>query len=322
MKKLCALFAIMACLSASAFAAYPEKAVTLVVPFGAGGGSDVMARSLVAALEAEKALPVPIVIENKPGGSGTVGWSYVAMKHRGDNYTIATTSGSFWNTAIAGQSPVSFRDFVPIAGVAMDPLTLVVNADSPYKTLADLVAACKAAPDKMVFAGTSAYAGDRVCLELLKKATGLNIKHLSFKSGAETTMAVLGNHVAASWANPSEAASMVESKKLRVLATATEERLAELPDVPTFKELGYPEVVYADLRGVVGPKGMSAEAVKVIAEAVKKACASPVWRDKYVKPNMVIGDFIPTEEWTKMVENQHYRFWDIFNGLGMAKCPR
>ena len=67
---------------------------------------------------------------------------------------------------------------------------------------------------------------------------------------------------------------------------------------------------------------MSAEAVKVIAEAVKKACASPVWRDKYVKPNMVIGDFIPTEEWTKMVENQHYCFWDIFNGLGMAKCPR
>lgn len=322
MRKLCAVFAILACLEASAFAAYPEKPVTLVVPFSAGGGSDVMARSLVAAMEAEKALPVPIVIENKPGGSGAVGWSYVAMKHKGDNYTIATTSGSFWNTAIAGQSPVSFRDFVPIAGVAMDPLTLVVNADSPYMTLADLIEAAKTNPDKLVFAGTSAYAGDRVCLEMLKKATGLNIKHLSFKGGAETTMAVLGNHVAASWANPSEAASMVESKKLRVLAVATEERIAELPDVPTFKELGYPGVVFADLRGIVGPKGMSPEAVNFIAAAVEKACTNPVWQDKYVKSNMVIGKFIPTEEWTKMVENQHYRFWDIFNDLGMAKCPR
>ena len=322
MKKLCAVFAILACLAGCGFAAYPEKPVTLVVPFSAGGGSDVMARSLVAALEAEKALPVPIVIENKPGGSGTVGWSYVAMKHKGDDYTVATTSGSFWNTAIAGQSPVSFRDFVPIAGVAMDPLTLVVNAESPYMTLADLINAAKTNPDQLVFAGTSAYAGDRVCLEMLKKATGLNIKHLSFKGGAETTMAVLGNHVAASWANPSEAASMVESKKLRVLAVATEERINELPDVPTFKELGYPGVVFADLRGVVGPKGMSPEAVKVLAAAIEKACASPVWQDKYVKPNMVIGKFIPTEEWTKMVENQHYRFWDIFNSLDMAKCPR
>lgn len=322
MKKLCAVFAILSCLEASAFAAYPEKPVTLVVPFSAGGGSDVMARSLVAAMEAEKALPVPIVIENKPGGSGAVGWSYVAMKHKGDNYTIATTSGSFWNTAIAGQSPVNFRDFVPIAGVAMDPLTLVVNADSPYMTLTDLIEAAKTNPDKLVFAGTSAYAGDRVCLEMLKKATGLNIKHLSFKGGAETTMALLGNHVAASWANPSEAASMVESKKLRVLAVATEERIAELPDVPTFKELGYPGVVFADLRGIVGPKGMSPEAVNSIADAVEKACTNPVWQDKYVKSNMVIGKFIPTEEWTKMVENQHYRFWDIFNDLDMAKCPR
>lgn len=322
MKKLCAALFFCVCLAGGAWAAYPEKPITLVVPFSAGGGSDVMARSLVAALESEKALSVPIVIENKPGGSGAVGWSYVAMKHKGDNYTVATTSGSFWNTPIAGQSPVTFREFVPIAGVAMDPLTLVVNAGSPYKTLDDLIQAAKANPNNIVFAGTSAYAGDRVCLELLKKATGVNIKHLSFKGGAETTMAVLGNHVAASWTNPSEAYSMVESKKLRVLASASETRLPNLPDVPTFKELGYPEVVYSDLRGVVGPKGMSSEAVKVLAAAIEKACDSPVWQDKYVKPNMVIGKFIPTEEWAKMVESQHYRFWDIFNDLGMAKCPR
>ena len=322
MKKLCLALAAVTLLAGTALAAYPERSVTLVVPFSAGGGSDVMARSLVAAMEAEKALPVTIVIENKPGGSGTVGWSYVAKKHQGDNYVITTTSGSFWNTAIAGQSPVNYRDFVAIAGVAMDPLTLVVNADSPYKTLKDLLDAAKASPDKLVFAGTSAYAGDRVCLEMLKKESGIDIKHLSFKGGAETTMAVLGNHVAASWSNPSEAAGMLESKKLRVLAVTTEERLPELPDVPTFKELVHPGVFYADLRGVMGPKGMSPEAVKVIAEAVKKACASEVWQNKYVKANMVIGKYIPTEAWAKAVEEQHYKFYDIFASLGMAKGAR
>jgi len=114
------------CGSGPAWAAYPDKPITFVVPFSAGGGSDVMARAIAKVFQDEKLLPQPLVVENRPGGSGAVGYAYVARRV-GDPYIIATVSSSFWTTPLTAESPVNHEDFTPISGLGLDPFLLMVT---------------------------------------------------------------------------------------------------------------------------------------------------------------------------------------------------
>jgi putative tricarboxylic transport membrane protein len=277
-----------------------------------------MARAIAGVMQKESILPQPLVVENKPGGSGSIGWSYVAGKI-GDSYIISTVSSSFWTTPLAGNSPVSYKDFTPVAALAMDPFLLMVKEDSPYKTLEDLIEAAKEKPEGLAVAGTSGLSDDRVCTGLLEKQAGVKFNFVPFEGGGDAMTALLGGHVQLCWASPGEALNQLEAKKARPLAVTTEERLEKLPDVPTFKELGYDQVVFYQFRGIVAPKNIPEDALKVLEEAFRKLSESTTWQKEYIEPNMVTARYLPAKEFGEAIVKQNELYAEIFKDLGLLK---
>ncbi|MBZ4654437.1 MAG: hypothetical protein JG781_1778 [Peptococcaceae bacterium] len=295
------------CGSGSKKAAYPSKSIEFVVPFSAGGGSDIMARMLVKVITDKKLSSQPFVVNNKPGGSGSIGYAYTAEK-KGDPYFIASVSSSFYTAPILGQSPVTYKDFTPICGLAMDTLVLVVKEDSKYKSVKEIIADAKANPKTLSVGGTSGTSDDAVMYHAMQARTGTEMKYVPFNSGGEVMTAVLGGHVDMAWVNPGEALSQLEAKKARALAVASKDRLTGLPDVPTLKEEGI-DLVLAQFRGVVAPKDIPEDALKYLEDVFKKVAESDEWKKDYLKKNMVEGRYLNSKEFgqalvdtTKMYE--------------------
>jgi len=305
------------CSSGPAWAAYPDKPITFVVPFSAGGGSDVMARAIAKVFQDEKLLPQPLVVENRPGGSGAVGYAYVARRV-GDPYIIATVSSSFWTTPLTAESPVNHEDFTPISGLGLDPFLLMVNPKSPYKTLEEIIKAAKEKPMGLTVGGTS-LSDDRVCTGLLEKAAGIKFNYVPFEGGGEAMTALLGGHVDLCWANPGEALNQLEAGRAAVLAVSVEERLAQLPDVPTFSEAGYPQVVHYQLRGIVAPKNVPEEAVKVLEAAFKKLHESQAWQKDYMERFMVTPRYYNAKDFANAIVERNNAYTVVYKEIGVLK---
>src|SRR5512133_2060716 len=158
---------------------YPEKPITLIVQSSAGGGSDIFARTLAAAIQKEKLLPQPIVVENKPGGSGGIAYAYVAGKKK-DPYYVLTAVTSFMTTPLMGITPVGLKDFTPIANFAFDEYMLMVNPKSKYNSVKEIVADAKANPKKITVGGTQLGSSDSICAYLVEKAAGVQFNYIVF----------------------------------------------------------------------------------------------------------------------------------------------
>ncbi len=313
MKKLLALaLLLLLSVSGTAFAAYPTEPVTMIVAYAAGGSTDILARITAKYLEAE--LKQPFVVENKPGAAGSVGFTSIA-KAKPDGYTIGliNLSGVIVNP-IVQPDVVRYRitDFVGIANVVTDPGVFCVKADSPIKTLADLVEAAKANPGKLSISHEGAGSGDHLgVVEFMKKA-GIELNPVPFEGDAPAKAALLGGHIDILAVNVSEIAEMVNTGQLRALAVQNQKRSAELPEVPTFAELGYPTVMQGTAsRGFAAPKDIPAEALDVLVTAMKKIVASPEYQAELKKLNMPI-DFIPGEEFTKLLMDQDKLWSDLW----------
>lgn len=267
------LAAAMLPLSATrAFAAgYPERPVTFICPWPAGGTADVTMRALCAA--AAKALGQPVVVDNKAGASGMIGLKALASA-KPDGYTI-------------GQIPISVTRFSQLGTVQIDPMKdlsyiarvsgqtfgIAVRAEAPWKTLKDLVADAKANPDRITY-GTAGLGGaTHVGMEEFAIAAGAKFNAIPFKGGAEALQALMGGHVDV-LADSSSWAPHVKAGKLRLLATWGEQRTTEFKDVPTLKESGYNVVVDAP-NGIGAPKGIPADVLARLRAAFKVAAASP-----------------------------------------------
>ncbi len=296
---------------------YPAKPIELVVPFSAGGGSDILARHIARAIQDEKLLPEPLVVVNKPGGSGAVGYSYVAGK-RGDPYTMATVSSSFWTTPLVGQSPVTYQQFTAVAGLAYDTFLLLVGEKSRFRTVKEVVEAAKASPKSIAVGGSSAISDDAVVTYILQKETGIELNFIPFRGGGDVMTALLGGQVALAWANPAEAMGQIEGKLVRPLAVASEARLKGLPHVPTFKELGV-DLVFRQLRGLVMPAGVPAEAVKVVEAAILKMSETKAWREGYVDRNMLFAAPAGSAEFARLIETTNEMYRRVFTDLGVAR---
>ena len=207
-------------------AQFPEKPITLIVHSGAGGGSDIFARVLAAANDQVKFFPQPVVVENKPGGSGAVAFAYVAGKKK-DPYYILTSVASFLTTPLMGKSPLSYKDFTPIANFGFDENVLVVNANSKFKSVKDIVTEAKANPQKLTVTGSQAGAIESVCTYQFEKAAGIKLNYVSAGGGgSEPILQVLGGHIDMTVANPGEALELQRAGKLRILAVFSVKRLA------------------------------------------------------------------------------------------------
>ncbi|HXF82567.1 MAG TPA: tripartite tricarboxylate transporter substrate binding protein [bacterium] len=297
--------------------AYPSKPIEFVVPFGAGGGSDILARTIARILTEERIITVPIVVANKPGGSGAVGWSYVLSK-RGDPYVLTTISGSFWTTPLVSQAPFKVTDFTPLAGLALDTFFLVVRAESAYRTVGDIVKVSKATPEVISVGGSAIASDDRVVTAMLEKAAGIKMTYVPFGGSGPALTAMLGGHVSSVWLNPAEAVEQIRAKKVRALAVSSTRRLTIMPDVPTFRELGY-DVVWDQYRGVSMPPGVPAEAVQTMWNAFQRLCRSPKWQKEYIEANMLVPMCQGPAEWKRTVEAVAQRYVDFYREIGLIK---
>src|ERR671918_1740370 len=278
-------------------AVFPEKPVEFTVPFAAGGGSDIMARTIAAIMEQEKILPQPLVVVNRPGASGVLGYMHVGQK-TGDPYVITTATNSFVIQPLLGKMKLDYREYTLIAGLALDEFVLIVPANSPHRTVRELIEAARRSPKNVKVGGSSAPSIDSIITHLVEKATGVQFNFIAFKSGGEVMTNLLGSHIDVASANPGEALAQIQAKKARVLAAASTKRLASLPDVPTLRESGI-DVVATQWRGVAAPKGLPKEAETALVSAFKRLSDSKTWQESYLKENNLTPQYMAPDEFRR-----------------------
>ena len=263
---------------------YPSKPVEFVVHTSPGGGTDLFARAISEFMAREKIFSQPLIVSNKPGGSGAIAFTYVKGK-RGDAHVVLTmATGSFLSATGRPELGLGLENFTPLAAFALDPQAIAVAWDSKYKTMKDLIEAGKREPNAIASSITSATGTARVLLYLIEKETGAKFKYVSFKSGSEATTAVVGGHVPFTPENLNEMMGHVESKKLRVLAVTGNRRLAAVPDAPTMRELGY-NVMIGTGRGFVMPAGVPKEQAAAMEAALKRVYDSAAYKEFATRNN-------------------------------------
>lgn len=295
---------------------FPEKPITLIVHAGAGGGSDIFARTLASAIERNKLLPQPIVVENKPGGSGAIAFAYVAGKKK-EPYYLLTAVTSFMTTPLMGLTPVGLKDFTPIANFAFDEYMLMVNPRSKYKSMKDIIADAKGSPRKITVGGTQLGSSDSICAYLIEKAAGVQLNYVVFNGGGEVNAALLGGHIDIAITNPGEALELFKAGKVRLLGVYSDKRLPDAPDVPTMREQGV-NVTYVQNRGLVAPAEIPAGARKVLEQASSKYMKTDIFK-KYASDNMLSEAWMDGDTFDKWLEAEIAKYAVIIKDMGLIR---
>jgi len=291
---------------AAAQEAYPSKPITMVIPFGAGGALDLVARVLADGMRIE--LGQPVIVENKPGASGLIAMRQVATAVP-DGYTLLVgATGMAINQSLYSKLPYdSVRDFVAISELASFPLLMVVNANSPIKSVAELVAYAKANADKMNYASSSATF--QLVTELFKQKTGAPMQAIPYKSANEMVLAVVSGQVTTTIADSGPVSPQVKAGTVRALAVTAQRRMAEFPDVPTMKEAGA-DVDAIIWTGVFAPKGTPPQIVKKLEGEFMKIARLPEVASR-LKAIGVDAVGTSTEEFTKILQDDITRWGDV-----------
>jgi len=251
---------------------YPDRPITIVAPFPPGGVADLTARPVAAALE--KVMKNPVVVVNKTGAAGAVGMSFVAnSKPDGYNLLLALSSISIIPEAdkLFDRKPAYTMDqLIPIALVSADPTIFVVNASRPWKNLKEFVDDAKKRPGEISYSSSGVYGTLHMAMELLSHSAGINLKHVPYSGAGPALTALLGGHVDTLASGPAVVIPQIKAGKIRPLAGWGAKRVAALPDVATFKELGY-DIEFYIWAGMFAPRGTPPAVMKSIRESVKQA---------------------------------------------------
>jgi putative tricarboxylic transport membrane protein len=296
----------------------PAKPIQFVVPYAPGGGSDVLGRSIANVIDSEKLCPVSFLVTNQAGGSGMVGTTAVAQSKGNVHMLLTFISGQVAAPLAAAKAAATFRDLTLISGLAIDEQLIVVKADSPYKSVQDVVAAAKQRSGAVTIGGTATGQEDHMCNRLFEKAAEIKFRYVPFNSGGECITALLGGHLEMIWANPSEFVPQWEAKNVRPIVVAKDVRLADLPDVPTFKENGY-NVTFKMFRGIAAPGGIPAETAAFYETMMKRMSDSPKWKERYLKHYMLSPAWMGSQEFTQFVIHNEELFKGILKELGLVK---
>ncbi len=258
---------------------WPTKPVTMIAPFPPGGVADIVGRPLAAAME--KTLKQPVLVVNRSGAGGAVGTT-AAAKAAPDGYTILMSLSSISifpvSDPINGRPvPYLLSDFAPIALVTSDPTVLVVAGDSPYKTIQEFIAAAKAYPNQMNYSSSGVYGTLHVAMEMFANAAGIRMFHIPYQGGGPAVAALLGGQVHALASGPAAAIGQIKGGKMRALAGWGDKRLPMMPELPTFKELGFKDVEFYIWSGVFAPAATPAPVIARLRQAVRAAVADPLF---------------------------------------------
>jgi tripartite-type tricarboxylate transporter receptor subunit TctC len=253
---------------------YPNRPIRWIIPWAAGGGSDTLARMI--APEMSKRLGQPIVIENKPGAAGAIAAAEVA-RSAPDGYTIfsADNGTMVYNPALYKKLSYSPKEFLPVAMIARSPTILVVGSSTQAKTVKELFDSVKSQPGKISYASAGPGSPHAMAMELIKATIGLDMIHVPYRGGALSIQDVAAGQVPMCMTDYSSGSGMIATGKVRALAVADPKRMPQLPDVPTFDELGFKGIHAEAYAGVVVPAGTPADVVAKLQKAVSEAIADP-----------------------------------------------
>jgi tripartite-type tricarboxylate transporter receptor subunit TctC len=321
MQRLALFLHILLVSSACLAQGYPSKPVTMIVPFPPGGVADIVGRPLASMME--KSLQQPVVVVNRPGAGGAVGMA-AAARSAADGYTIlmALSSISIFPVSdpINGKTPAyQMSDFAPIALVTADPTVLVVRTDGPYKTLKDFVDAAKKNPGKINYSSSGVYGTLHVAMEIFANAAGIKLFHVPYQGGGPAVTALLGGQVEASAQGPAAAIGQIKGGKMRALASWGTERLKLLPDIPTFKELGYDAEFYI-WSGVFVPAATPAAIQTRLRAAVKEAAMSSDFRSAMEKVQTPVS-YLDAPEFKKYWDRDAARLKVALEKIGKVEAP-
>lgn len=313
----CAALACLAFFTSAQADAWPDKPVRFVVPYTPGGGTDTVTRHIAEKITQETKWA--FIVDNKPGAGGNIGLDMVA-KARPDGYTIGMgqTANLAINPAALPKMPFDpAKDLVPVALVAELPMVMVVRADSPWKSLGDMIAAAKARPGEVKQALAATGTVGHLAGEMLARKAGLKVLNVPYKGAAPAITDMLGGQTDYMFATPQAVLGMVQGGKLRALAVTSAKRISVLPNVPTVAEQGYKSFEAVDWKVIVAPAGTPADIVRRLNAAAAKALAQPAMIARLADEGSVpmsgspeeVAKYIRAEqaEWGKLIREAGIR---------------
>ena len=299
----------------------PTKPIEFVIPAGTGGGADQMARLIAGIVEKHKLSPRPVIVVNKSGGAGAEGFLHVKGK-KGDAHTIIITLSNLFTTPLHTGVPFNWKDLTPVARMALDEFILWVNAETPYKTAKEYIAAVKerSGGDRMKMGGTGSAQEDQILTIQLEQATGAKFTYVPFKGGGEVCVNLVGKHVDSTVNNPIECVSHWKAGRVRPLAVFDTGRIptGEWKDVPTVKEALGVDISYLMLRGIFGAPEMPKDAVAWYQDFLKKVQDTPEWK-KYMEEGALKAAFATGDEYVKWVQEAEQLHKDLMAKGGLLK---
>jgi len=314
---LAAGLALVAWAGAAQAQSFPARPVTLIVPWPAGGTTDVGMRALASATE--KHLGQSIVIENRPGGSGTLGPGQMAATAKPDGYTVAQIPITVFRFPFMQKTTFDPRtDFTYIIGVSGYTFGVVVNESAPWRTFPELMADAKANPGKINYGSPGTGTSLHIAMEQIAKRQGIKWTHVPFKGNAETMNALLGGHIHAV-ADSSGWAQLVNAGRFRLLVTWGAERAKNWPDVPTLRDIGI-DMVSNSPFGIAGPKGMEPSVVKVLHDAFKKGLEDPSYAEAMARLDQELF-YLGSEDYRKFALAQIEEAKRFIAELGLGPKP-
>ena len=306
----------------AAFAWEPTKPIEFVIPAGTGGGADQMARLIAGIADKNKLSPRPLLAVNKSGGAGAEGFLYVKEK-KGDPHVIVITLSNLFTTPLHTGVPFNWKDLTPVARLALDEFILWVNAETPYKTAKEYVAAVKERSqggNRLKMGGTGSAQEDQIITIQMEQALGVKFTYVPFKGGGEVCVNLVGKHIDSTVNNPIECASHWKAGRVRPLAVFDTARIpiGNWKDIPTVKEALGVDIHYLMLRGIFGAPEMPKDALQWYVEFLKKVYDTADFK-KYLSDGALKPAFLTGAEYAKWVEENDNLHRDLMKKGGLLK---
>ena len=298
---------------------YPNRPVTVVVPYAAGGGLDVFARQLAQKLS--ERLGKTFVVENRPGAGTVIGASYVT-KAAADGYTImlGTSSAFAINVTLNKHLPYDpAKDFVPIIHTSDAPFLLLVHPDLPVKSVGEWIKWVKAQPKPPSYGSAGPGSPQHLSMELLKSMTGTKLTHVPYRGDAPALNDLVAGHIRTQFAQPTPVLPLLRGGKVRALAVSSKMRLGPMPDIPTLAEAGVSGFDFASWQMIVAPAGTPKDIVNKLHRELKAIIASPEIQQEFAKTGRISVDSPSPDELRKFMRSEIVRLGKVVEAAGIAR---